>query len=91
MRVFAVLIALLLAACQTTEDRGGGANILIMGEDANPDTVPRGSRVFSQVLDALANELIDEGFDVYDETAAARMRRSSTSPAPFNARPLTWR
>ena len=69
MRVFAVLIALLLAACQTTEDRGGGANILIMGEDANPDTVPRGSRVFSQVLDALANELIDEGFDVYDETA----------------------
>ncbi|MBT5194802.1 MAG: hypothetical protein HOM07_20830, partial [Rhodospirillaceae bacterium] len=37
--------ALLLAACQTSRDTGGGANILIMGEDADPDTVPRDSRV----------------------------------------------
>ncbi len=44
-------------------------NLIIMGEDADPDAVPRDSRIFGRVLDALSNELSDEGFDVYDETA----------------------
>jgi len=44
-------------------------NLLIMGEDADEDTVPRNSRVFRRVLDALSNELHNEGFDVFDETA----------------------
>lgn len=44
-------------------------NLLIMGEDADRDTVPRNSRVFKRVLDALSNQLHDEGFDVFDETA----------------------
>jgi hypothetical protein len=44
-------------------------NILILGEDADEDTVPRNSRVFRRVLDAMSNQLHDEGFDVYDETA----------------------
>jgi hypothetical protein len=48
---------------------GEQPNILIMGEDADEDTVPRNSRVFKRVLDALANEMDHEGFDVYDEVA----------------------
>lgn len=48
---------------------GEQPNILVMGEDADKDTVPRSSRVFKRVLDALANEMNDEGFNVYDETA----------------------
>ena len=44
-------------------------NLLIMGEDADQDSVPRNSRVFRRVMDALTNEIHNEGFDVYDETA----------------------
>ena len=44
-------------------------NLLIMGEDADQDSVPRNSRVFRRVLDALTNEIHNEGFDVFDETA----------------------
>ena len=32
-------------------------NVLVMGEDADLDTVPRNSRVFKRVLDAGANQL----------------------------------
>ena len=45
--------------------------LLIMGEDGDEDTVPRNSRVFKRVLDALSNQLHDEGFDVFDETAVS--------------------
>jgi hypothetical protein len=48
---------------------GEQPNILVMGEDADKDTVPRNSRVFKRVLDALANEMNHEGFAVYDEVA----------------------
>ena len=48
---------------------GEQPNILIMGEDADEDTVPRNNRGFKRVLDALANELDLEGFAVYDEVA----------------------
>ena len=48
-----------------------GPNILIMGEDADRDTVPRNSRVFKRVLDALSGQLNDEGFDVFDEAAVS--------------------
>ena len=58
-------------------------NVLIMGEDADTDTVPRNSRVFRRVLDAVANQMGDEGFRVFDETAVTldefaqgRMRRT---------------
>lgn len=62
---------------------GDQPNILIMGEDADKDTVPRHSRVFNRVLNALSSELDEEGFKVYDETAVgmditnpARVRRT---------------
>jgi len=47
---------------------GEQPNILIMGEDADRDTVPRHSRVFNRVLNALVSELSNRGFKVYDET-----------------------
>lgn len=58
-------------------------NLLIMGEDADLDTVPRNSRIFNRVLRAIEGELQVEGFAVYDETAVsmgitdpARVRRT---------------
>jgi hypothetical protein len=58
-------------------------NLLIMGEDADQDTVARNSRIFNRVLRALESELQAEGFRVYDETAVSmgvtdpmRVRRS---------------
>lgn len=43
--------------------------VMIVGEDADKDTVPRNSRVFKRVLNAISNEMINLGFDVKDETA----------------------
>lgn len=50
---------------------GEQPNILIMGEDADLDTVPRDSRIFNRVLRALSSELEVVGFRVYDETAVS--------------------
>ncbi len=46
--------------------------VMFMGEDVNRDTrdtVPRHSKVFDQVLYAMVGEMLNEGFDVKDETA----------------------
>ncbi|WP_320008708.1 hypothetical protein [Maridesulfovibrio sp.] len=43
--------------------------VMIVGEDSDPDTVPRNSRVFKRVLNAISNEMVNLGFDVKDETA----------------------
>ncbi|MBT6531040.1 MAG: hypothetical protein HOK99_09005, partial [Betaproteobacteria bacterium] len=60
------LVIPVLSGCGAS-DHAGKINILIMGEDADSDTVPRNSRVFKRVLSGLSNELHDEGFNVYDE------------------------
>ena len=41
-------------------------NILVMGEDADEDTVPRNSRVFKRVLTALQGQMDYYSFNVYD-------------------------
>ncbi|NVK20462.1 MAG: hypothetical protein HWE30_17345 [Methylocystaceae bacterium] len=58
-------------------------NLMVMGEDNDRDAIPRDSRVFRRVLNELAEELNNDGFDVYDETAVSlddfaqgRIRRS---------------
>ena len=60
-------IALLAAACAAppgSRDSGWGGssgdqpNILVLGEDADADTVPRGNRAFKRVLDALTPQRI---------------------------------
>ena len=64
------LIALgiiIAAGFGTSAYAGDQPNVLIMGEDADKDTIPRNSRVFKRVLAALATELQNEGFAVYDE------------------------
>ena len=43
-------------------------NLLVMGEDADEDTVPRNSQVFTRVIEALQNQMHNESFNVYDET-----------------------
>jgi hypothetical protein len=70
--IFAMATAMFLISCAGAPGSLRaleGPNILILGEDADEDTVPRNSRVFRRVLDAMSNQLHDEGFDVYDETA----------------------
>jgi hypothetical protein len=42
---------------------------MVVGEDADEDTVPRHSRIFNRVLDALKNRMIEMGFKTYNETA----------------------
>ncbi|WP_299071417.1 hypothetical protein [uncultured Paraglaciecola sp.] len=43
-------------------------NLLVMGDDADEDTIPRNSRVFKRVIASMNSELNDI-VDVYDETA----------------------
>lgn len=82
----ATALALLVAAglaWHAPAYAGEQPNLLVVGEDADEDTVPRNSRVFNRVLGALAAEMVQLGFKVYDETAVAmdinppnRIRRS---------------
>jgi hypothetical protein len=43
-------------------------NVMIVGEDADKDTLPRFNRNFNRILRAVADRLIARGFKVYDET-----------------------
>jgi hypothetical protein len=69
-----LIVAALLGGCAAQGSNmrfsdGDQPNILVMGEDADRDTVARDSRVFKRVLDTLADAMNDEGFRVYDEVA----------------------
>lgn len=64
----AVVAAPQTAHAQTTAPK---PNILVMGEDADTDSVPRGNRVFNRVIQALAEDMNVAGYNVYDETAIA--------------------
>jgi hypothetical protein len=46
-------------------------NLVVVGEDADLDTVPRSSRIFNRVIAALSEELNLKGFSVIDETIAS--------------------
>ncbi|MCB1359498.1 MAG: hypothetical protein KDK53_24295 [Maritimibacter sp.] len=47
---------------------GDQPNLLIMGEDADLDTVKKDSRIFNRVLREIMTEIEAYGFQVYDET-----------------------
>lgn len=66
---YATLMALILVAAATPAVAGDNPNLLVMGEDGDKDTVPRSSRVFKRVLDALNEEMHNAGFNMFDETA----------------------
>ncbi len=64
-------------------DAADKPNILVMGEEADKDSVPRNSRVHRRIEEAIKEQLHTRGFNVYDETAVTlgtaaqgRVRRS---------------
>jgi hypothetical protein len=61
------VVALGTAASAQTGPRG--PSIMIVGEDADKDTIPRGNVNFNRIQRAIAEQLIARGFKVYDETA----------------------
>jgi hypothetical protein len=67
------------AASAEPGPRGANVNVMVAGEDADPDTIPRGSQVFNRVLQALSEELKQHGIRVYAEVgpppAPERVRR----------------
>lgn len=63
------LIMLAAGGCSSVSMAAEGPNLLIMGEDFDKDTVPRDSRIFRRVLNSVSNQLGDDGYVVYDETA----------------------
>ena len=69
---FAAAALVALAAC-TIQPKpplaGEQPNVLVMGEDADRDTVPCSNRIFVRALRALTEEMHLKGFDTYDETA----------------------
>ena len=67
LAVLALLFPLLLSS---PVHAGDLPRIMLAGEDADKDSIPRGSRPFRRVMSALVTGLQAEGFnDVYDETA----------------------
>jgi hypothetical protein len=44
-------------------------HVFIVGEDKDPDTIERHSRVFDKVLKGMVDTMVNYGFDVIDETA----------------------
>ena len=68
-------MGLALMACTTTYPTPGMAvepTVLIMSEDWDEDTIPRKSQVFERVIDAVTNQLQQDGFKVIDETMATQ-------------------
>ena len=81
--VTTTIVVSLMLGFLATAHAADNPNLLVLGEDADRDTVPRDSRVFKRVVGALANQMHDNSFDVYDETAITldnfeqgRVRRS---------------
>jgi hypothetical protein len=81
--IFATMALMACASGNYPATAASGPNLLIMGEDADPDSIPRKSRAFKRVEAALSNEFGDNGFRVYDETLISldnfkqgRIRRS---------------
>jgi hypothetical protein len=64
---FLILTSFLISS--TFVHAANNANILVIGNDANKGSVSRNSPVFNRVIGALANQMHDNNFDVYDETA----------------------
>jgi hypothetical protein len=64
-----LLLATSVTGCAPMAVAEQQPNLLIMGEDADHDSVARNSRIFNRVSRALEAEFQAEGFKVYDETA----------------------
>jgi hypothetical protein len=70
-RLFAIILAACVLQLAPVAASAQGLNIVVMGEDADEDSVPRGNRIFNRVIAALTEEMNVQGHDVFDETAIA--------------------
>ena len=70
---FMLGLALLIsfAAVAHAQSPNSRINLLVMSDDADPDTVPRNNRIFNRVQLQLSEYLNTRGFQVYDETSLA--------------------
>ena len=70
---FMLGLALLMsfAAVASAQSPNSRINLLVMSDDADPDTVPRNNRIFNRVQLQLSEYLNTRGFQVYDETSLA--------------------
>ena len=66
------LASLTMMACVSHPTPGFAAksSILVMGEDWDEDTIPRKTQIFERVIDAVTNQLQQDGFKVINETMA---------------------
>ena len=71
LRKIALIAALGMASLAPASAMAQGLNILVMGEDADEDSVARGNRIFNRVIAAMNEEMNIQGHDVFDETAVA--------------------
>ncbi len=67
----AALIGLGFAGSVQAQSNNSRINLIVMSDDADPDTVPRNSRIFNRVQLALSEYMNTRGFQVYDETSVA--------------------
>ena len=69
---FLALMGFVMIGCAThpTPSLAGKSTVLVMGEDWDEDTIPRKTQIFERVIDAVTNQLQQNGFKVIDETMA---------------------
>lgn len=72
-----LIVFIALMACMSASH--AGLNLLVMGADADKDTIPCSNRIFKRVYGALMEEMNNRGFNAYDETAVTldRFKRDS--------------
>ena len=76
----ATLLALIIGCgLMTAADAADAPNVIVIGEDASRDTVPRSSRLFAIAARALHERLGDAGFAV--KAAVPRSELPSLVPA----------
>ncbi|KQP32956.1 hypothetical protein ASF27_16695 [Methylobacterium sp. Leaf102] len=68
---FAAILSTGLSGLVTPAQAQAKPNIVVMGEDADEDSVPRGNRIFQRVITELSETMNLRGYNVYDETAVA--------------------
>ena len=66
------LASMTMMACAShpSPSFAGKSSVLVMGEDWDEDTIPRKTQIFERVIDAVTNQLQQDGFKVINETMA---------------------
>lgn len=67
----AAFLAFAAAPAAEAQSNNARINLVVMSDDADPDTVPRNNRIFNRVQLQLSEYLNTRGFQVYDETSIA--------------------